>query len=827
MIKLSRGRPADKESWGEIAIRQGLSGTGSALYNPSMTDGTQLSIEGIRGAFEEAVARGAVVISSPTGSGKSTAVPRWWSRTGRVLVIEPRRVACRGLASWVAKLEETPLGKGVGYAVRDDRRYSDDSRIVFATPGVVLRWMSDGQPLRFDGVIIDEFHERSLDVDLLLALLMTRLSGRLTVMSATMAAGRVAEHLDATLLTAKARRYPVEEVYVAGNALLPDTRGLSSRVDKALERIRDTGDVLLFLPGKAEIAAMAGHLEKQRRFEVLQIHGGLTLEEQSRVFEPGEKQRVILATNVAETSITIPNIGTVLDSGLVRRTRYVDGRGYLTLVPVALDSADQRAGRAGRLREGTCFRLWSQEAVLSPTTPPEIHREALSPLLLAAAACGERVDDLPFLDPPKPYAVDAARDDLSALGAVDGASRITERGRRLFGLPLDAALGSLLVEAEKESCIEAAIDLVAALSVGRAMFTGDRRMLDEQDDLRIDGCDALAHIRAVREGHARRHRLSPFVLKESRAIRRRLRAAWSLPDAPPPPVDRNALVRAALRADRKCGYIARRRRGRVHWANGGTEITLSRESAVDEDKENAVAVLASMAFGTSLVDARIIATAAMPVTFRQLRDAGYGEERVDNAAREGGTVQARITRVFAGAVIESREEMPVGALARQAIASLFIDGKLYPNALAKTRSILDAAALARRLTASSAFAPDMDLGPWASEEVVLSPDAWVANHLETLGVVSGNDLSLLSEGDFIAPDLPTETRDFIDREFPRQLSLGDVKYVIEYDLAKREATLVMTEGKRKLPPPVTTLPTLRGFRVRAKHHSKVWVLRER
>ncbi len=799
------------------------------MYNAGMRDATQLPIEEIRGAFEEAVARGAVVISSPTGSGKSTAVPRWWSRMGRVLVIEPRRVACRGLASWVAKLEETPIGQGVGYVVRDERRYSDQSRIVFATPGVVIRWMSDGRPLTFDGVIIDEFHERSLEVDLLLALLMKRLAGRLTVMSATMAARRVADYLDATLLTADARRYPVEEVYVAGNVLLPDSRGLASRIDKALERVRDGGDVLLFLPGKAEIGAMAGHLERQRRFEVLQIHGGLTLEEQSRVFEPGAKQRVILATNVAETSITIPNIGTVLDSGLVRRTRYVNGRGYLTLSPVALDSADQRAGRAGRLREGTCFRLWSEEAVLAPTTPPEIHREALSPLLLGAAACGEQMDDLPFLDPPKTYALNAARDDLAALGAVDGECRITERGRRLFGLPLDAALGSLLVEAERESCIEAAIDLVAALGVGRPMFAGDRKGLDEEDDLRMDGCDALANIRAVREGDARRHRLNPFVLREARAIRRRLRAAWSLPDAgkSPPPVARNALVRAALSADRKCAYVARRRRGRVYWANGGTEIGISKESAIDEGKENAVAVLASMALGTSLVDARIIATAAMPVTFRQLSEAGYGEKQVAHAGREGGAVQARITRVFAGAVIESYEEVPEGALARHAIASLFLEGRLYRGALEQTRGNLDAAALARRLLSSRAFAPEIDLGPWESVETIPSLEEWAVEQLETLGVVSGNDLSLLSEADFVAPELPVETRNYMDREFPRQLRLGDVKYTIEYDLKNREATLVMTEGKRNIPPPLTTLPALRGFRVRVKHHSKVWVLRER
>ena len=271
-----------------------------------MTTLPELPIQKIEAAFTRALQKGPVVITSPTGSGKSTQVPRWGARLGRVLVVEPRRVACRGLAAFVATLEGTPLGKGVGYAVRDDRCHGRDTRIVFATPGVVLLWLAGGQPLPFDVVVIDEFHERSLDVDLLLALLTEQVLEKLVVMSATMNAERLADHLGGTLIAAEGRQFPVEETYLPSPSLLPEARGLEDRVARALERVRGTGGhVLVFLPGKGEIAKTASRLAGERELEVLQIHGGLTLKEQSRVFDDSPGRRIILSTNVAETSITI------------------------------------------------------------------------------------------------------------------------------------------------------------------------------------------------------------------------------------------------------------------------------------------------------------------------------------------------------------------------------------------------------------------------------------------------------------------------------------------------------------------------------------------
>ena len=383
-----------------------------------------------------------MVLSSPTGSGKSTEVPRWC--TGRVLVIEPRRIACRSLAARVAELEGTQLGDGVGYLVRDEARAHDATRIVFATPGLLLRnrELLDGAQC----VILDEFHERSLDLDLLLALLLRARRQGLVIMSATLEGERVAEHVGGLHLTAAGRAYDVAVRYMPGAELKPHAAELAARVQRALDAAAsDPGDILVFLPGKAEIEACQQSL--RGKFTFVPLHGGLNLNEQRRAFDKAPQRKVILATNVAETSLTIPGVGVVIDSGLLRQTRYHDGRSYLVLGAIAEDSAAQRAGRAGRTAPGVCYRLWSASAQLQPNTPPEIHRESLVPLVLTAAAWGERVEDLPLLDAPKAYALEAARTELARWGALQGPAALSDSGRALFALPIDPAHARLLVAA--------------------------------------------------------------------------------------------------------------------------------------------------------------------------------------------------------------------------------------------------------------------------------------------------------------------------------------------------------------------------------------------
>ena len=819
----------------------------------------QLPIDAIRDEVLAAAERAPVVVSSPTGSGKSTQVPRWFARLGRVLVVEPRRVACRSLAVRVAELEGARLGEAVGYTVRDDHRARASTRTTFATPGVVLRMLASSGDNALDSyatIIIDELHERSLDVDLICALLLGRYRGRLLAMSATLDGERVARYLGGAHIHAPGRVFPVVKHYLPGpkGTLLPEARGVEDRVVSAIRAARgDPGDILVFLPGKAEIGATAAALRRASDLDIetLTLHGGLTLAEQSRVFRGGSARRVILSTNVAETSLTIDGVGVVIDSGLVRQTRYFRGRGFLMLVPIASDSADQRAGRAGRTAPGICYRLWSPSARLAEATAPEVYRESLVPLVLAAASCGAAVDALPFLDPPKSHAVEAATEELQALGALDSAagaaatSTLTERGRRLFGLPLDSHLGRLLVEAETQppERFGDVVDLVAALSVGRPLFAGRRREADEDGELdhelRSGGSDAVALVRAVRRGDARMHGLNRFVLQEARAASRRLRKAFGLPAraSDPEAPDRRsaaafseAIARLALAADPRCAHVKRVRKRRVAWSNGGTEIELGSSSVVDPEEVDAIAVLDSRAIGVGRRDTRVIATCALPLRLRAMADAGLGRDRLARVALTGDrSVVAVIDRVYARRVLATREDVPVGALAREGIRDLFVRGTLFRGAAGPALGRLAAARLYLRLVANrlEASDPEWECHPeWSGVGPHVPEDGeWVLRRLEVLGVESGDDATLLDPADLTPPPLPDSVRVLLDRSYPQEVSLGDATYKVEYDLSGRRVALHQTRGDRKEPPALSYLPRFTGFGIEVVARGKRRVLR--
>lgn len=784
----------------------------------------ELPITSIRAAFAEALARGPVVVSSPTGSGKSTELPRWCP--GRALVIEPRRVACRTLAARVAELEGTDLGDGVGYVVRDDARVSEGTRIVFATPGIALR--DAALVASAATVVLDEFHERTLEVDLLLALLLKerRPEQRLVVMSATLEGERVARHVGGAHLTALGRTFPVEIRYLEQGDALPDPARLPDAVVRALARAAgDPGDVLVFLPGKAEIEACARALAAARGSPsvVVPLHGSLSLDEQRRAFERTTHRKIILATNVAETSLTIPGVGVVVDAGLARQARYHDGRASLVLAPIAEDAAAQRAGRAGRTAAGVCYRLWSASARLAKATLPEVHRESLVPLVLSAAAWGARPEDLALLDAPKPYALEAARADLGAWGALDAEGALTDAGRRLFALPVDAALARLLVEAGDGALLGDAVDLVAALAVGRPVFLPGAAPDDPHDDLRLAGCDVTALVRAVRIGRPERHGVSGFALDEARRLRARLRRVHGLPDAPlaDGPLDREGLLRAAIRADGRVVHVARPRGRDVAFTNGGTELELARESAVKNVRElEALVVFEARAFGAGPT-ARLLVTCASAIPLSWIARARLGRDRLGAVRVESGRVVATVEHVYAKRVVATRDESPVGDVARAAVAELFLRGSVFRESLAETKERLALRSLAAELAARGHPAGVASAAP------VPGLADWVAQRVRDLGVESGDDLPMLSARDFLADDLPYESRSMLDKEFPRTVSVGDAVYAAEYDLPRSQVLLRMLRGSRRDPPPLAYLPRFPGLRICVESARGIAVVRER
>jgi len=427
--------------------------------------------------------KGSVVLRADPGSGKSTLVPLALLDRfgGKIVMLEPRRAAAVGITSRLAELLGENVGERAGYAVRLDRRVSARTRIEVITEGLLVRRLQEN-PSMFDGntaswtVIFDEFHERSVHTDLALAFVLDlRRMGaklRLVIMSATMDADKVAACIDGggdtcagesdgtPVIECPGRVFPVE----ISHHPLPRRGPLGRECAAALADIltaerADTenptprhGDVLVFLPGRREIAACAAHLKERgfdRDFEVETLHGSLPLEKQRRIIAPEKraKRRVILSTNVAETGLTIPGVGLVVDSGHARIQRFhiPSGMNRLSLEPISENSAGQRAGRAGRLGPGRCVRLWAPEP--RPAEPaPEIRRVDISAAVLECLLWGvAKIDDLPWPDLPGQAAWDGALELLGELGSVDAQGRPTETGRRMAGLGLEPRLARLCI----------------------------------------------------------------------------------------------------------------------------------------------------------------------------------------------------------------------------------------------------------------------------------------------------------------------------------------------------------------------------------------------
>ncbi|WP_435129758.1 ATP-dependent helicase HrpB [Actinacidiphila sp. bgisy144] len=437
--------------------------------------------------------RGRAVLAAPPGTGKTTLVPLLLAAesTGRVLVAEPRRMAARAAARRMAWLLGEEVGGTVGFTVRGERRVSAATAVEVVTTGVLLQRLQRDPELAGVGtVMLDECHERHLDADTATAFLLDvrsvlRPELRLLAASATTDTAAWAELLDGPVIEAEGVLHPVAVRWAPPPRppRPPHSGGPSAasrgRVDPALlEHVAATvrralreqdGDVLCFLPGAGEIARVAGMLGTDGPTEVLQVYGRAPAAVQDAALRPGERRRVLLATSVAESSLTVPGVRVVVDCGLAREPRmdHARGLGTLTTVRVSRAAAEQRAGRAGREAPGTVYRCWAEaEHARLPRLPaPEIALADLTAFALQAACWGAPdAEGLALLDAPPPGALAAARATLHGLGAVDGAGRATDRGRRLALLGLHPRLGRALLDAAPEAGAARAAEVTALLS---------------------------------------------------------------------------------------------------------------------------------------------------------------------------------------------------------------------------------------------------------------------------------------------------------------------------------------------------------------------------
>ncbi len=691
-----------------------------------------------------AVQRNAVLVAPP-GAGKSTVVPLAllaadWSRGQKILLLEPRRLAARAVASRMAQTLRERVGETVGYRMRLDTRIGPRTRLEVITEGILTRLLQQDAALEgVAAVLFDEFHERSLHADLGLALCREAqeslgLPLRLLVMSATIDAAAVAARLgNAPVVTAAGRTFPVSTHYLGRSLpLLPEQRSFSPReiepVAGHIQRVlaETDGDVLVFLPGSPEIQRLRGLLEAARiaALDIHPLYGELNIEAQQQVLQPAAagRRKLILATNIAETSLTIDGVRVVIDMGLARRSLFDPGTGMERLVTVRISqaSAVQRAGRAGRTASGSAWRLWgeSAQATLALQTPPEILTSDLAPLALELAQWGARdASRMQWMDLPPAAALAQARDLLRRLEAIDAEGAITLTGRAMLDSGLHPRLAHMLVRARGTPLQALAARLAALLS--------ERDLLQRARDP-----DMRTRLELLRgEG---RGAVDPGALARVRELARRLGSAGS----------RDAEDDASCGAVLAWAYpdrVAQLRAGSGGAAGQRYLLANGRGAALEQ-----ISTLASAQYLVALdmddadgAEARI--RLAAPLTREQLEDALRAQltesVETDTDPRSGALRARRVRRLDALVIEERRAELAPEDAAQALLAQLQrqgLDALPWGEAGARLRARL------KFVTDHSAGAR-IDWPPSDDAALLLDPEQWLGpwlpgiNRLEQLG----------------------------------------------------------------------------------------------
>jgi ATP-dependent helicase HrpB len=724
------------------------------------TDFAPLPIEAALPALRAALTdRNAAVLVAPPGAGKTTRVPlalldQPWLGEGKIILLEPRRLAARGAAERMAKTLGERVGDTVGLRVRLGSKISARTRIEVVTEGVFTRMILDDPELAGIGaVLFDEFHERSLDADLGLGLALDaqgalREDLRILAMSATLDGARVARLLgDAPVIESEGRAYPVETRHL--------DRGPNERIEDAmagaiLRALRaDPGSLLAFLPGQAEIRRTAERLDGRlpENTDLAPLYGALTQGEQDRAVAPAApgRRKVVLATAIAETSLTIEGVRIVVDSGLARVPVYEPGNGMTRLVTARASraSVDQRRGRAGRTEPGICWRLWPEAATaaLEPFARPEILSADLAGLVLDCAAWGlADPTALPFLDPPPAPALAEARALLADLGALDADGRLTATGRTLRALPLPPRLARMVARAAEAGHARRAADLAAVL-VERSLG-GDAVDLSERlDRFGRDRGGRAADMRRLAEGWARQAE----------------RAAGTPPPEPDPILSEPGALLALAYPDRVAR--ARGRGGAVLMANGRAGL-LDPASALARETFLVVADLTGTAAHARILAAAAIAPQAIDTLFAgaiaTVRSVAFDPQARGLRARES-------RRLGALSLDERTLPVPADADAARAlargVAGLGLERLPWTPALAQWR------ARVRFLRAAQgAEWPDL-----SDEALEASIEDWLAPGIvgrTTLAAITADDL-----GQALHALLPWPLRARLEQEAPSHVEV--------------------------------------------------------
>ncbi|MDX1281328.1 helicase-related protein [Shewanella colwelliana] len=818
-----------------------------------------LPIDKLYKEFKLAIEHHHMVVESDTGSGKSTRLPLWCTEANtegkakRVLVIEPRRVACLALADFVAK--QTLLQ--VGYAIRFDSTVNEQTDIAFVTPGIALRWLSanaedtDNNELGdkaglvcFDTIIIDEFHERRWDTDLLLALLKSADKHRLVITSATIDGERLANYLTdkygnkAARLQAEGRRFHVELRYQSAESHhLADVRYIDKNVKYAVETLlaETRGDILVFLPGKREIqlCLQTCHslLAKHESLELLGLHGGIDAKQQQAILSETLHQRVIFATNVAETSLTIPGVTAVVDSGLERRTHQRNGRTVLSLARISKASSEQRLGRAGRVQAGICIRLWGKGAPLEAITPPELQREELVEPMLAAACSGYLLSRLPFVDQLPEKSLTKATQQLLSMTAIDNAGQVTTHGRKLFPLPIDTQFAHLISAMPDDTCKGLMVDLAAALTVPGQVYTlpSDEFGLQQLGLWEPFGCDGYLMIKLLRGAAPEWLSLTDAnisLLKEARMLAKQIREVLNLPSSHVNELSDSTLRQrwclAAIDALPSLAFIRREKRPQA-LGNGFSEVQIARDSRFDIAIDKQVLPTAAVVFdqfaiaGRGVKQTLNLATCMVPVSVDTLLDAKLGEERLASNKEQADDAAVLIERVYAGRIIATYRKQVSGEQAIEAIVRSICEGRSFKGlGLQLTRDIA-----AWNIWLALGKHQDPLVGDVADFDQPLALHRYLEERLLALGVETFDDLALIDAEDLLFNGVPSWQRAEFDQHYPVEVVLADLRLNVNYFPKRKFVLLEYGGGQRKTGPKRWELPRWQGWKIQYKKASRV------
>jgi len=723
--------------------------------------------------------RGGAVLVAPPGAGKTTIVPlalldASWLEARKIVVLEPRRLAARAAADRMSDLlGEEGAGGTVGYRVRMDTRVSARTRIEVVTEGVLTRMLQSDPGLEGVGLVVfDEFHERSLPADVGLALTLQarrllRPDLRILVMSATLDPEPVADLLGgAPVIRAEGERHPVETRFrsrpVEGWIEPPVT----SAVLRALER--EKGDVLAFLPGAGEIRRTAERLEDAGLPGEVELHplfGNLPRREQDRAIAPSSpgRRKVVLATSIAETSLTIDGVRVVVDSGLMRVPRFDPGTGMTRLetIRVTRDSADQRRGRAGRTAPGVCYRLWTEaeDRGLVPRRRPEIVEADLAPLALDLAVWGARPEELRWLDPPPTSSYEQAEELLKELEAVDAEGAVTDHGRAIADLGLHPRLAHMLVRGRERGLGAVACDLAALLG-DRDVLRGEGRAPDADLRLRLE---AMRRARAgggppgaVRGQRVARGRLIR-ALREARHWRRKLGLSGG-EGVGAGAVEEAGLLAALAYPDRV---------GRLREGEGGRYLLRSGRGARFREAQalsRSEWIVAAEVEGSG-ADARIFRAA--PLTGNEVEELFADQiEEVEEVVWDGeaGRVRARRRRMLGAIVLlESPLEGPDPAA---------VSGALLEGIREEGPGVLPWDGETRQLRERLHFLHGIDPETWpdtSQETLEGSLEEWLLPFLA--GMRSLDDLSRLNLREALLSRVPPPARRRLDDLAPTRIEV--------------------------------------------------------